>query len=143
MPVRSAPPADTQKRLEAALAISDTATMSRASDMDADALDHPDFGMLAALRLPGVALIGFEPDTGPQTWLLAADGSWASIDITTNTVTQYGSRRLWNEIEELHQRWTDDSTPTRDRFGLTVDANGAHRFWLDSPDTPWWADPYQ
>jgi methyltransferase of ATP-grasp peptide maturase system len=143
MPVRSAPPADTQKRLGAALATNDAATTSRASDVCADALDHPDFGMLAALRLPGAASIGFEPSTGPQTWLLATDGSWASIDLTTNTVIQYGSRRLWDEVENLHQRWTDAGTPTRDRFGLTVDTDGTHRFWLDTPDPPWWTDPYK
>jgi len=66
-------------------------------------------------------------------WLLAADGSWASVDQTTQTVTQYGPRRLWDEVETLHQRWTEAGKPIRDRFGLTVTASGTHRFWLDSP----------
>ena len=141
MPVRSDPPANAPHLLTAAFATDNIQTDSRPTHLTPDELDHPDFGMLAALQLPSVASIGFEPATGPQDWLLAADGSWASIDQTTHTVTQHGPQRLWDEIERMHHRWTDAGKPTRDRFGVTVTVSGVHRFWLDSPDTIWWTDP--
>ena len=140
MPVRSDPPADAQHRLADAFATDDTQTSSRPSDVAAEDLDHPDFGMLAALRLPGVTSLWFEPITGRQRWLLA-DGSWASVDEGTQTVTQYGPHRLWDTVEALYRRWTDAGKPTQDRFGLSVTASGVHRFWLDSPETVWWSDP--
>jgi protein-L-isoaspartate(D-aspartate) O-methyltransferase len=111
---------------------------ARPTPTDADALDHPDFGMLAALRLPGVTSLWFEPDTGPQRWLLADDGGWACVERTTRTVAQHGARRLWQEVERLHQRWCEAGQPPRQRFGLTVTESGTHRFWLDTPDAVWW-----
>jgi protein-L-isoaspartate(D-aspartate) O-methyltransferase len=140
MPLRVHPPADATRLLDAALdrAASDT----RPTGLDADLLDSTDFGMVAALRLPDVAPIGFTPDgSGPQRWLLAADGSWACFDETTGTVSQHGSRRLWDELEDIHQQWTRLGAPARERLGLTVTPTGEHRFWLDTPDGAWWSHP--
>jgi len=134
MPVRSNPPADARHRLSGAFASDDTQTTSRATAVTAEDLDHPDFGMLAALRLPGVTSLWFEPDPGRQRWLLA-DGSWASLNEGTQTVTQYGPHRLWDVVEGLYRRWTDAGKPTRDRFGLSMTTSGVHRFWLDTPET--------
>jgi protein-L-isoaspartate(D-aspartate) O-methyltransferase len=141
MPVRSDPPADAEQRLTAALATVDDYLAGRPTPVGADELDHPDFGMLAALRLPGVTSLWFEPDTGPQRWLLADDGSWARVEQTTQTVTQHGTRRLWSEVERLHQRWCETGKPPRQRFGLTVTSSGVHRFWLDDPSDTWWSHP--
>ena len=113
---------------------------ARPTPVGADELDHPDFGMLAALRLPGVTSLGFEPDTGPQRWLLADDGSWACIEQTTQTVAQHGAHQLWDDVERLHQRWRDTGKPPRQRFGLTVTESGVHRFWLDDAGDTWWTD---
>jgi protein-L-isoaspartate(D-aspartate) O-methyltransferase len=138
MPVRADPPTDTQQRLTAALTTLGDDIAARPTPVGADELDHPDFGMIAALRLPGVASLWFEPDTGPQRWLLGDDGSWAYVEQTTRTVAQHGPRRVWDTVEELHQRWNDHGKPTRDRFGLTVTSTGEHRYWLDHPDNTWW-----
>jgi protein-L-isoaspartate(D-aspartate) O-methyltransferase len=138
MPVRSDPPADAEQRLEAALATLGSDVNARPTPVGADELDHPDFGMLAALRLPGVAALWFEPDTGPQRWLLAEDGSWACVEQTTQTAAQHGARQLWDEVEHLHQRWSDAAKPARHRFGLTVANSGTHRFWLDDAGETWW-----
>lgn len=140
MPVRSDPPADAEQRLAAALATLGDGVETWPTSISADELDHPDFGMLAALRLPGVTSLWFEPDTGPQRWLLADDGSWAYVEQTTQTVAQHGARRLWHEVERLHQRWCDTGRPPRQRFGLSVTGTGAHRFWLDHPDAVLWDD---
>ena len=141
MPVRSDPPADAQHQLADAFATDDTQTSRRATDVAAEDLDHLDFGMLAALRLPRVTSLWFEPATGRQRWLLGGDGSWASIDEGTQTVTQHGPRRLWDVVEALYRRWIDAGKPTRERVGLSVTASGVHRFWLDSPEAVWWSDP--
>lgn len=140
MPVRSDPPADAQDRLVAALAVDDVKATTRLAEVRADDLDHPDFGMLVALRMPGVASLEFEPVTGRQRWLLAGDGCWASIEYTTRTVTQHGHRALWDEVETLHRRWTGAGSPIRERFGVTVTDTGVHHFWLDNPDEVWWTE---
>lgn len=146
IPVRSNPPANAERLLTAAL----TATLgadlaARRTPVGASELDHPDFGMIVALRLPGVTSMWFEPDTGPQPtgpqrWLLADDGSWACVVEQTSTVAQHGARRLWTDVEALYQRWSGAGKPTRDRFGLTVTGSGTHLYWLDNVDDVWWAD---
>ena len=140
MPVRSNPPANVERRLTAALATLDADMAARRTPVGADELDHPDFGMIVALRLPGVASMWFEPDTGPQRWLLADDGSWACVEQATHTVAQHGARRLWEDVEALYQRWSGAGKPTRDRFGLTVTDSGTHLYWLDDVGNVWWVD---
>ena len=140
MPVRSDPPADAHRRLVDALAADEADIVTRPAVVGAGEIDHADFGMVAALRLPGVVSLWFEPDTGPQRWLLAGDGSWACLDQTTRDVAQYGQRRLWDDVEGLYQRWADAGKPTRERFGLTVTDAGSHLYWLDSADGVWWTD---
>jgi len=138
MPVRANPPADATARLTQALAVDGGPVAARTTPVGPDVLDHPDFGMLAALRLPGVASVWFEPDTGPQRWLLGDDGSFACVEQATGTVAQHGARRLWDELERLHQRWIQAGQPARQRFGLSVTDTGEHRFWLDDPGAHWW-----
>ena len=133
MPVRSDPLTATGPLLNAAL--HGPAGDRRPTAVDTDAIFHPDFGMLAALLVPGVTSMGFTPDNaGPQFWLLTNDGSWACLLEDTSEVEQHGSRRLWDELEQAHQRWVAWNKPTRDRFGLTVTSDGAHRLWLEGPD---------
>ncbi|MBI1759091.1 MAG: protein-L-isoaspartate(D-aspartate) O-methyltransferase [Actinobacteria bacterium] len=141
MPVRSAGPVDGGERLAAALAVEEPEVSTRTTAIDPDVLDGADFGMVAALRLPGVASIGFEPVTGPQRWLLAGDGSWACLDEVTGAVSQHGTRRLWDEVEDAHRQWAQVGGPSRNRFGLTVTASGEHLFWLDTPQEVRWTEP--
>lgn len=139
MPVRTDPPADASARLTAALAVAHLSAGPRAATINPDLLDSADFGMVAALHLPGVASIGFDPDTGPQRWLLADDGSWACVDEPTGAVSQHGTRRLWDEVEAIYRQWTQLGEPSRERLGLTVTSGGEHRFWLDGPQAVWWS----
>ncbi|CNG04796.1 methyltransferase%2C ATP-grasp peptide maturase system [Mycobacterium tuberculosis] len=46
--------------------------------------------------------------------------------------TQYGERRLWDELEDAFEWWVRHDGPGVDRFGLTVTAEG-DRLWLDEP----------
>jgi len=64
-------------------------------------------------------------------WLLDPDSdSWASVDYepdaTAYAVEQYGTRRLWDEVEAAHCWWVEADQPGRERFGITVTAEGQH-----------------
>jgi protein-L-isoaspartate(D-aspartate) O-methyltransferase len=62
-----------------------------------------------------------------------ADSSWALIHYAEATVTQGGPRRLWDITEALYEEWCELGRPDRDRFGLTVPADGPQEVWLDEP----------
>lgn len=72
-------------------------------------LDDDAFGMLAALRLPGVQRLGLVPDDGPEeSWLLGSDGSWARQDVEDEgAATQGGPIRLWDCLDELYREWKE------------------------------------
>ncbi|MEV1239408.1 hypothetical protein [Nonomuraea sp. NPDC049750] len=50
----------------------------------------------------------------------------------TFPVFHIGTRPVWDEVVAAYFRWVDWGEPRRDRFGLTVTAEG-QRFWLDNP----------
>jgi protein-L-isoaspartate(D-aspartate) O-methyltransferase len=112
----------------------DKAGQQTSATFSAALLDDDAFGMLAALRLPGIQRLGLVPEDGPeQTWLLGPDGSWARQDVTDEgTVRQGGPARLWDQIETIHDEWTALGRPARQEFGLTVTADGHHRLWAGS-----------
>lgn len=105
------------------------------ADSDAD--------LFIAAMLPGVQTRLFygEGDEADECtlWLLEPDdgGSWASVDYVPGrvefVVEQWGSRRLWDEVEAAYMRWLSLGRPGRDRIGLTVSPDG-QAVWLDSPD---------
>ncbi|WP_271217041.1 protein-L-isoaspartate O-methyltransferase family protein [Streptosporangium carneum] len=72
------------------------------------------------------------------------EGSWAACDAVPGAddfqVTQYGSRRLWDEVADAYLKWVSWGSPSADRFGLTVEAKG-NRLWLNRPDGMWWPLP--
>jgi hypothetical protein len=54
-------------------------------------------------------------------------GSWATCDhspVGEHAVTQYGQRRLWDEVEAAFLQWIRRGSPGPGRFTLTVDAYG-------------------
>ncbi|MBD0738612.1 hypothetical protein [Streptomyces sp. CBMA29] len=71
-----------------------------------------------------------------------ADGADASTttvteaEFHTGRYTQYGPRRLWDEVEAAFRWWTGRGKPGVERFGLTVDAGGQY-VWLDDPAASW------
>ncbi|NJP96412.1 protein-L-isoaspartate(D-aspartate) O-methyltransferase [Nonomuraea sp. FMUSA5-5] len=70
-----------------------------------------------------------------------AEGSWAACDHKPGAaeaeVTQYGDRRLWDELLSAYRQWISLGRPGYDRFGLTVDPAGTH-LWLDHPSARMW-----
>lgn len=92
---------------------------------------------------PGIKLMPRRSDGTAFTLMLyelgVPDGCWAACDyepgVDEYRVTQYGQRRLWDEVEAAFIWWVAHDSPAADRFGLTVDLEG-QRIWLDSPDRP-------
>ncbi len=93
-------------------------------------------------QVPGLGSYAVPDDDGSFSLLLfepgRPDGSWAACDYTPDAgefeVTQYGDRRLWNEVERAFLRWISWGRPSRERFGLTLTPEGQH-VWLDEPGT--------
>lgn len=83
----------------------------------------------------GYSLLMYELDDHDGT------GSWAACDYAAGApefqVTQYGRRRLWDELSDAYRQWVTLGSPTYDRFGVTVDPGGTW-LWLDHPITPSW-----
>lgn len=67
------------------------------------------------------------------------DKSWAAVKFATDDapgeVYQWGSRRLWNQVEAATAWWAGQGRPGLERFGLTAAAEG-QTIWLDSPTNP-------
>lgn len=63
-------------------------------------------------------------------------GSWARCQVKSKVgpqvITQYGPRRLWNEVEEARTWWVREGKPGLDRFGVTVSPEG-QSMWLGDP----------
>jgi len=137
MPTRTCPPSHALELLEAH---QDDAGERAPVTVPASMLDQDAFGMLAALRLPGVQRLGLLPDDGPpQTWLLGRDGSWACQAEGELAVAQGGPARLWDHLEQIHHDWAALGCPPRQEFGLTVTTDGQHRLWHHSAAGPGWA----
>nr|WP_202420186.1 methyltransferase domain-containing protein [Actinomadura rayongensis] len=68
-------------------------------------------------------------------WLWAGDSSahvHYAPDYRRSAVAQRGPRDLWDELRDVFLRWVSWGGPGRDRFGMTVTADG-DRIWLDDP----------
>jgi protein-L-isoaspartate(D-aspartate) O-methyltransferase len=61
------------------------------------------------------------------------DGSHAHVT-PEGDLTQSGPRRLWDDIETIHQTWRALDSPPRERFGLTVTPQ-RQAIWLDTPNS--------
>lgn len=99
-------------------------------------------GLARSLRLPDE----IHPKT-PRRWLTARPPHvrpcvprqpWPGLVcalLSMYRTRQAGPRRLWNEVEQLHEQWTALGRPAYHRFGLTVGADSQTLLWLDHPDS--------
>ncbi|MFC5183450.1 methyltransferase domain-containing protein [Actinomadura harenae] len=79
------------------------------------------------MHVPDLFLL-YSPNADGTTSYLAAEasdprGSWASCEpgpTGEHTVTQYGERRLWDEVERAFAWWSGQGSPGPDRFRLLV-----------------------
>jgi protein-L-isoaspartate O-methyltransferase len=101
-------------------------------------------GLAIGERVPGCQsrLIESADGTGACSLYLletrTREGCWARADFRPGRsrfpVAQYGPRRLWDEVQDAYSWWVEAGRPSRERFGMTVTADGQW-VWLDHPGT--------
>ncbi|MEV0622434.1 protein-L-isoaspartate(D-aspartate) O-methyltransferase [Nonomuraea sp. NPDC050404] len=125
-----------------------TETKTRINPRTIAATD-PGAHLMAAALAPRIAWHAVQEDTGYSLHLYELDdhdrtGSWAACDHELGgdeaRVTQYGPRRLWDELSSAYRQWVSLGSPSSDRFGMTVDPQGIW-LWLDHPAGPTWRVP--
>lgn len=99
---------------------------------------HP-LGFVAQWQLPGVQRAPAASETGePAVTVWAADGSEATVETTEHAgryrVSETGPRRIWQDVELIHEFWQSARRPGFERFGLTATPTGQW-VWLDDPDS--------
>ncbi|TDD84317.1 methyltransferase domain-containing protein [Actinomadura rubrisoli] len=103
----------------------------------------PGLTLAVSARCPGAGMLTVPDDDGSLSVLLfeigAPDGSWAACDYEPGDddfeVTQYGDRRLWDEVAAAFAWWDSHGRPGPERFGLAMSSQG-QRLWLNDPNHP-------
>lgn len=86
---------------------------------------------VALQQVPGLVFLSETDDDGLISILLGEaghlDGSWAACDFDPSgkhVVTQYGRRRLWDELEMAYRAWLSAGQPGEERYRLLVTPEG-------------------
>jgi protein-L-isoaspartate(D-aspartate) O-methyltransferase len=121
---------------------SDAGISSTSLDPRTLAWESRSAGLAIGERVPGCQsrLIESTDGTGACSFYLletrTRGGCWARVDFLPGSsrfpVAQYGPRRLWDEVQEAYSWWVEAGRPERERFGMTVTAEGQW-VWLDQP----------
>jgi protein-L-isoaspartate O-methyltransferase len=95
-------------------------------------------GQVAYYSLSRLVIYGYRADVevDASRYLVTDlwDSSWALYDYERETVTQGGPRRLLDTEVALYDAWCSWGRPPRERFGLSVPADGGRQeVWLDDP----------
>jgi protein-L-isoaspartate O-methyltransferase len=118
--------------------LSDGPGRARSGTLDVPAMASA--GELWALRLaiPGLDITGPLLEDGDDTvWLSTPDGSWAVGWVPKgaawdgSAVEEHGARNIWTLAEDAYGAWVAAGRPALDRYGVTVEADGTHKIWLD------------
>lgn len=101
-------------------------------------LNTPGPQFLASLAQPSVVDFTLTDNEGTQMHCIYDEptGSWARLTFLDVRVAQLeydGPRDLWAERAPLLTHWVLNGRPKPERYGLTVDRDGSHTLWLDSP----------
>ncbi|HEX7662522.1 MAG TPA: hypothetical protein VF444_23910 [Pseudonocardiaceae bacterium] len=83
------------------------------------------FRFFAQLTLPGTRAGPVIVRGGPMYFCLTdpASQAWTRVD-ATNTVTQGGTRRLWDELETAHDLFERLGQPNPQDFTITITPDG-------------------
>ncbi|MFI5839469.1 methyltransferase domain-containing protein [Catenuloplanes sp. NPDC051500] len=106
--------------------------------VDEDLADD-EFLSFLQITLPGLTRFIAAHDEQGWTrygWADRATRSWALAEQPASgpaTARQDGSRRLWDEISTVRDRWIAADRPQHDQIGLTIDSSGRHEMWIDEP----------
>lgn len=96
-----------------------------------DIAEHWGEHHVALAQVPGLVLTTWADDDGSLSLHLAEadhpDQSWAACDSQPDgkhIVTQYGPRRLWDELETAYRAWLAAGQPGQEHFRLLVSQEG-------------------
>ncbi|WP_315975415.1 methyltransferase domain-containing protein [Streptomyces nigrescens] len=92
---------------------------------------NPGFALYAGARLPGVTLVEGREDGNLRVWVTDGRGSGAIAD-ADGTVTEFGDRGLWADVEAAWSEWDRHDRPSAGDMGLTVTKSG-ESVWLRRP----------
>jgi protein-L-isoaspartate O-methyltransferase len=126
--------------VDTARTLADDPGRPRAGSLDMPAITARRERWVLELALPGLEVTGPLLDDGDDTlWLSTPDGSWAVAYVpqgaswSDSAVEEHGPRGLWAIAEDAYAAWIAAGQPALDRYGVTVEADGTHRIWLDDP----------
>lgn len=121
-------------------ALADDKARSGSTSLDLPAIVAAKELWALQMALPGLDVTGPRLEDGDDTvWATTPDGSWAVAYVPHGAawdgavVEQHGPRDIWTLAESAHAAWTAAERPTMDAYGLTVEPDGTHRFWLREP----------
>lgn len=112
------------------------ATSGRLTGLDLAAVAEDEaFRFVLSLVAPDTAFAFERAEDGSVTAveLWGTDGAWARAE--DGKARQAGPRLLWDSVEAAHELYVEHDRPGRERFGVTVTAQG-QRIWLDTPGRP-------
>jgi protein-L-isoaspartate O-methyltransferase len=96
-----------------------------------DVAEHWGERHVALTQIPGLVCTVWPDDDGSLSIHLAEAGhpdwSWAACDsgpLGKHVVTQYGPRRLWDELETAYRAWLAAGQPGQEGFRLVVSREG-------------------
>jgi protein-L-isoaspartate(D-aspartate) O-methyltransferase len=96
-----------------------------------DIAEHWGERHVALTQIPGLVITTWADDDGSLSIHLAEAGhpdqSWAACDSQPDgkhIITQYGHRRLWDELETAYCAWLSAGQPGEERFRLLVSQEG-------------------
>jgi protein-L-isoaspartate(D-aspartate) O-methyltransferase len=104
----------------------------RTTDLPSSVYYDNDFRFFLDITIPGLAH-GYRNGELHDLTISAPCGSHAHIT-PEGHLTQSGPRRIWDDIEAVHQTWCSLGSPPRQRFGLTVTPQH-QTIWMDTPDS--------
>jgi hypothetical protein len=92
---------------------------------------------LAISTLTGLRSHTYREDDFFRMWVMGDGDEWAAVSWEPGRAAyegyQIGGRGVWGEAVDAYFRWVSWGEPGRDRFGMTVTAEG-QRVWLDTPE---------
>jgi protein-L-isoaspartate O-methyltransferase len=109
---------------------------TRVAPMPAAARDEAAVFLLE-LAMPGVHRVVIHLDPDVHVFADPKSGSWVrAIPLGDGTaeLVEHGDRQLWDQVCAVVDSWHAVDRPGIDRYGLTVDTDGAHTLWLADSD---------
>jgi len=121
------------------ITIDRTGERSRDTKLNPALLDNPDFRFFLQFHRPDVRSAWTTTNRAGREILSISttDGAWCEFaTAATNEahfVTYNRASDLRASIEDIAASWRQHGSPSQEQLGLTIDADGEHLLWCDTP----------